>query len=766
MSFAERLTLFSFDHPRVVAGGALLVTLLAVLPFGHMRIDTDPENMLAPSQPDRVLYDRLKRDFGLHDMLVVGIIDERGIYRTEALERVARAIGAIEQIPGVIQDDVVSLTTTDHAKSVGRLVEIHPVMERVPRTQAEVDALKRDIAGNDFLNGKIVSTDGRAAAIYVPIRSKDQSFRIGAAIEAVMKRELLPGQRYHLAGLPVAEDTFGHEMFVQMAVVAPLAFLGILVLIYLLFRQAAFLLPVGLTALLSVIWTMGALIATGQTVHIMGSMIPIFLMPIAILDSIHILSELHDRSREAGSRRAGLLAGMKSLYRPMLFTSLTSAVGFASLGLANIPPVRVFGLFVAVGIMVAWALTHTLLPACFAWMPEPEPAPGRTGDEDVHPSVLDRTLRRIGRVAFGRARAVALVSLALALFGVGGVLRLKSDDNPVRWFQPGHRVRVADEEMNRRFGGTYMANLLLQGDGADAMKRPDVLRYLVRVQRRLESDPLVGKTSSVADIVRRINRVLHGDDPAYDRIPDSEEDIGQYLFLFQGSGDPAALDHLIDPDGRQANLWVQMRGGDNGDMEHVENLLAGFVSENPPPRGITLRWSGLNHINKVWQRLMVSGMLQAVLGSLVIVLALMIFEFRSWTMGILSMIPLSAAILLSYGLIGWVGKRYDMPIAVCSALSLGLGIDFAIHFLERFRTHWRRTRSVGETNAHMFGPAGRAIARNAIVVSVGFLPLAISSLTPYVTVGLFFATLMILSALATLFLMPAALRLLGPKVLA
>lgn len=764
MSPVERLTVLSFDHPKAVAGVTVLVTLLAALSFGHIRIDTDPENMLEPTQPDRVLYDRLKRDFGLHDVIVVGIIDERGIYRTEALEGVARAIGAIAQIRGVIQDDIVSLTTTDDAKSVGGLVEIHPVMEEIPQSVPELDALRRDIADNRFLNEKIVSADGKAAAIYVPIRAKDQSFRIAREMEEILECELIPGERYHVAGLPVAEDTFGHEMFVQMAVVAPLAFVGILALVYLLFRQASFLVPVGLTALLSVIWTMGALIASGQTVHIMSSMIPVFLMPIAILDSIHVLSEFFDRYRVTGNRRQSLREAMKFLYRPMLFTSVTSAVGFASLGLANIPPVRVFGLFVALGIMIAWVLTHTLVPAAFVLMSERRDAGAARGVSGS--SWIDRALGIVGRIAFGRARAVLLVSLGLVLFGIVGVLRLKSDDNPVRWFKPGHPVRVADDEMNRRFGGTYMANLLVEGDAPDAIKRPEVVRYLERIQHRLEAEPRVGKTSSVADIVKRINRVLHGGDPAYDRVPDSAEDVGQFLFIFQGSGDPAALDHLMDREGRQANVWVQMRGGNNRDMQRVEDLLGRFTRTDPPPRGITLRWSGLNHINKIWQGLMVTGMLSAVLGSFVVVLGLMILEFRSWALGFLSMVPLSVAILLSYGLIGWVGKNYDMPIAVCSSLSLGLAIDFAIHFLERSRAHWILSGDMAETNAHMFGPAGRAIARNAIVISVGFLPLAVSSLTPYLTVSLFFATLMILSSLATLFLLPAALRLLGARVLA
>jgi predicted RND superfamily exporter protein len=123
------------------------------------------------------------------------------------------------------------------------------------------------------------------------------------------------------------------------------------------------------------------------------------------------------------------------------------------------------------------------------------------------------------------------------------------------------------------------------------------------------------------------------------------------------------------------------------------------------------------------------------------------------------------AILFAYGLVGWVGKDFDMPIAVCSSIALGMGIDLAIHFLDRFREHYKAHRDLEESIRHMFGEPGRAIARNAIVITLGFLPLMAASLTPYVTVGAFFALLMVFSTLGTIYILPAALRVIGPRIL-
>ena len=288
---------------------------------------------------------------------------------------------------------------------------------------------------------------------------------------------------------------------------------------------------------------------------------------------------------------------------------------------------------------------------------------------------------------------------------------------------------------------------------------------MIACKKNLEADPIVGKTSSIADIVKRINLVLHDNDPVYDAVPESSEAIGQFLFLFQSSGDPNDLDNFIDRDQRQANIWIQMKGGDNRQMQGVEDRLDAFIKANPPPEGLALQLSGLTYINKVWQDLMVTGMLKAVLGSFIVVFLLMLLEFRSFTFGTLAMIPLSGSIILTYGLVGWIGLDYNMPIAVCAALTLGLGIDFAIHFLQRFKAHVIESRDVELTNRYMFGEPGRAIARNAIIITVGFLPLTLSTLSPYITVGLFFASLMLFCTLATLFMLPAALRFVGARII-
>jgi hypothetical protein len=738
----------------------LILTGLFLFQFPKANIDTDPENMLEANQPDRVFYDQIKKDFGIRDMIVLGITDEDGIFQLETLGKIARITDEILKIEGVIIEDLISFTTTDNVTSEGGLMKVRRIMETVPQTEEDVEAIKTNVYDNPLFVEKIVSRKGDAVALYIPIQQKDMSYRISKEIDSVVQRELGEGQNYYVAGLPVAEDTFGSEMFLQMGILAPLIGLVIFLLMFLLFRKISLIISPMIVAMFSVVWGMGALIGLGFTVHIMSSMIPIFLMPIAVLDSVHMLSEFYDRYPTLKDRKQTLLAVTEELFTPMFYTSITTAVGFASLTLADIPPVRIFGAFVAFGVMAAWFLTVTFIPASIMLIRE-EKLAAKVAKRESKPSALTRLLPAVGRVAFVRSKTVVFGAAALLAIGIWGLTKIEVNDNPVNWFKKDHKIRIADRVMNQHFGGTYMSYLTIAGQLPEDIKRPEVMAYISELQKYLEEKEVVGKTSSVADIVKRVERVLKGDDRVQGRIPESQDEIGQYLFIFLMSGDPNDLDNFVDYDYQKANIWVQMKQGDNRDMERVEQAVQQFFENNNVPEGIEIRWSGLTHINKVWQDLMVKGMLKAVLGGFAAVFILMLILFRSPGLAFISMMPLTFAIVLSYGLIGFIGKDYDMPIAVCSSLALGLSIDFAIHFIQRFRRKYQECGDLESTCKSIFQEPARAISRNAFVIIFGFMPLVFATLTPYITVGAFFVLLMTFSALTTLILLPALIRIVG-----
>jgi predicted RND superfamily exporter protein len=825
----------------------MVVLSLAMMP--NITIDTDPENMLSHDAPARVFHNQTKADFQMRDMIVVGLVSETTIFTPNLLKVVEQLSTKILQIEGVIEQDLLSLSVVDNITQEkisqettntgdNNGIRFEYLMKQAPSTLEGSLAVQQAVKRLPMLNNTLVSGDNRAIALYVPIQSKDMSYNIAEQIREISKSfppGLVADIDFHITGLPVAEDQFGYEMFVQMGVAAPLAGLAIFVLLWYFFRNFPLIIAPMIVAMATVIIIMGSLIGMGFTVHIMSSMIAIFLMPIAVVDSVHILSEFAEKYK-TGDNAGDVVKGvMKHLYTPMLYTSVTSAIGFYSLMLTPIPPVKVFGAFIGTGILLAFALTIIYIPAYISRL-KPETL------TKLHDAItrlekkgkLAKTLESLGGFATRKTKLILISFVALFLVSIEGISRIEINDNPVNWFKADHEIRIADKVLNEHFAGTYDAWLVFKNNSlesdvtvnafkevlasadknSNSAKRinafidnenasfinqnmlillddlsfsaaeneqvwleqlvnitdqafnrnkvfldPALLNWQSDFQQALLNTGLVGKSNGLADIVKTVNRELYSGKDKDFVIPKTSNGVAQTLLQYQSSHRPQDLWHFVTKDYQQSLLWLQMTSGDNQHTTKVVNWTENYIAKHPMPKDISYQWAGKSYLNIVWQDAMVSGMVDSLLSSFVIVFLMMVFLFRSLKYGILAMLPLTLTISMIYGLIGWIGKDYDMPIAVLSALTLGLSIDFAIHFLQRARELEKELGSLAQALAVMFQEPSRAITRNAIVIAIGFTPLLLSPLMPYITVGFFLASIMALSALVTLVLLPALMTL-------
>lgn len=837
MSLRDRLVSFSMDKPKYVFYLVLALVVLAAIQIPSIQVDTDPENMLPHDQVDRAYHDEVKARFALHDMIVVGVVNDqhaKGVYNTQTLGDLHTLSTEVQKMDGVVRQDLMALDTVDNITQEGPgSIRFEWMMKLAPKTESDVQRIEQAVARLPLLQNTLVADDGKAAAIYIPIVAKSESYRLSQEIQTVIDG-LDSQNEYYMAGLPVAEDTFGVEMFIQMAISAPLAGLMIFVLMWVFFRSFLLITAPMIVAMATVIITMGLLIGQGYTVHIMSSMIPIFLMPIAVVDSVHILSEFADRYRPGDKPRKALQEVLSHLFTPMLYTSVTSAVGFASLAFTPIPPVQIFGLHVAAGIMLAFILTIIFVPAYIISLSDKRLAALKDHNiEEDDNSRLGLMLAATGRFSLARAKGLVVGFVALIALSAYGVSQIQINDNPIRWFKDDHRLRVADVVMNSHFSGTYEAYLVLEKPDMAAERSaldivlkqqvadnvelvdvltpllamaedenfltytdnlitafdeasynqpekeqlwlalmaiaeeaqqnakyfltPEALAYLDALQKHLNDSEYVGKSNGLPTLLKTVYRELNGGATDHYRLPDTAAGAAQTILSYQSSHRPNDLWHMVTPDYRSTVLWLQLKSGDNQDMSKVIDLVNNYVDSNPLPEGVEANWAGLTYINVVWQDQMVNGMLNSLLSAFAMVLLMMVFLFRSVKIGLLSMLPLTVTILFIYGLIGLVGKDYDMPIAVLSALTLGLSVDFAIHFLERTRAIYRDTGDWPQTIAEVYKGPARAISRNAIVVAVGFTPLLFAPLVPYITVGFFLATIMAVSAVVTVILLPAVM---------
>ncbi|MDO8539683.1 MAG: MMPL family transporter [Opitutaceae bacterium] len=759
----------SVRFPKTVIAATLVVTAFFAWQIPKARIDTDPKHMLPDTSPVRVFNDEVERQFSLHpDTIVVGVVNERGLLNPESLRRVAEITDRIQALPGVITRDVLGLRTVDEVSVNGAVLGVHPLLSDVPANDAEIAALRKALFVNPLVVGRFISADATTTAIYVPIESTANGKEIADRIREILATYRGP-ERFYVAGDPVARDTFGAQMFRQMGVFSPIAGLVMCIILWLMFRSVTLIVANMGVAMLSIVWAMGAMIGGGYTVHIMSSMIPVFLMAIST-DTVHIFNEFCFRFAESRDKRTAVVETMRVVGRPVLLSDLTTAAAFVSLATGPIVPVKVFGIFVGVGTLAVLLMSFTVVPAVLMLMSERRVlalAAPQTGSSDS----ASRWLLALGRLGVRHSRSVLLVGLGLLVLAGAGMSRIRINNNLVSWFRAGSEIREADRVMNEKLGGTSTGYLVVRGAEADFVKQPATLRWIEALQRDLESDPLVGKTVSVADVVKRINRVLHGDQAQFDTIPDSAEVVAQQLFVFTMAVKPRDLDNLVDYPFQAANIILQFKSWDADVMRRAIARAEAFARAHPLP-GARVEPAGIANFNLVWNDEVLWGMLSGFLSSLVLVLVLLVFEYRSLRWGIVSFVPLLFTVALIYGTVGLVGKDFDMPISVLSTLSLGMAIDFAIHFVSRFRARMAEAgafRQVGDAPSEVVvdallwtaGRPGRGIIRNAVLFAAGFFVMLFASLTPYITVGAFMAAIMILSSLATLLFLPALVTVFG-----
>lgn len=762
---------FSVDHPKLVVVISILITMAFMTQFPKMRTDTNPKSMLPATSEVRVWNDEVEKTFSLYeDMIALGIVNEKGVLNTGTLGKIQRITDEILKLKGVAARDVSSFTTIDNVTVEDAALKVAPLMTKAPEDEKGLEYLRKMLYENPLFLNRIISKDGKTTAIYIPLEKGSNGKEIADSIREIVKKEK-GDEQYYVAGDPVARDTFGAEMFKLMALFAPVAGIVMLIVRYLMFRDFFLSITLMMDAMISIVWSMGLLIGLGFPIHIMSSMAPVFLMAIAT-DSMHIFNEFYFRYRETKDKKRAIIETMQAVSRPVRNTALATAAGFGVLLFMNIIPVKVFGGLVAFGTIALRILSFSFIPAMFTFVKD-EKLAKIAHSEDAEAGRSSGFLRGLAGFGTHHPKQTVLVGLILFVIAVIGLSKINVNNNLVEWFKKDSDVRVADTIMNKALGGTSLGYVVAIAKEDDYIKTPEAMRYIEGLQRHLEKLPVVGKTTSVVDYVKRINHVLHDDNPKYDAVPETKEMIGQYIFLFSMSAKPSDLDNVVDYPFKKANIWVQLKTWDANAMREVIKATEEYKKTYSTP--MEMKPAGIAYFNLVWNDEVLGDMLKGFALALVVVFGILAYDFRSLKWAIVGYAPLLFTVLLLYGVVGFVGKDFDMPISVLSCLSLGMAVDFAIHFVSRFRQRLSEVSSQNLsdpekpithhssliTDSLLWTAArpGKGIMRNAILFAASFAVMIFAPLTPYITVGAFIVSMMLLSAVMTLIYLPALITL-------
>ncbi|MFZ1548517.1 MAG: outer membrane lipoprotein-sorting protein [Candidatus Nitrotoga sp.] len=749
----------------VVITLTLLITIAAVIQAKNLSIIIDPNTMLPQSHPYVTTSNQVEKIFGSKYVVMVGITPKEGdIYQPVVLEKVQRMTAAFLQTPGVVKENLLSLASK-RAKNIAGTAEgldVKPLMSNVPTTVAQITELKKAIEKNPVYLNSIVSVDAKTTAILVEFKDGPGGFRaIMDKVETVVEHERDSRVEINVGGIPsfLARIEIYSE---RIGFLFPIAILVLSLVLFEAFRTKQGLILPLLTAGLAVAWGVGVMGASGIPMDVFNSATPILILAVATGHAVQLLKRYYEeffRLRETtdlSPKAANNQAVISSLIRVgpvMIAAGVVASLGFFSLVIFKISTVRTFGIFTGIGILAALILEMTFIPALRSILAPPRDIERKL---DQKGRIWDKVTNAIASWVTGTSRRRVYWGVFLfVIISLIGVSRVIVDNSTKSSFSPELIFETDDKALNDRLGGTNTMYLLIEGTSDDAIKNPKTLRAIEELQRFLEKQPYVGKTLSLADFVMRMNQAMHGDDPIFYKVPDSQELISQYLLLYSMSGEPGDFDTYVDYGYRSANLTVFLKTDSSAYIEKLIEKIHAFTALHFD-KNVHIGIGGSVPQGAALNQVMVYGKILNILQISVVVFIISSLIFRSFIAGMLVLLPLLVTVLANFGLMGWSGIPLNISTSLISAMAVGIGADYAIYLIYRLREELLMGTDEIKAVRKVIGTAGQAILFVAISVSAGYGVLLLSfGYNIHKWLAILIAEAMIMSSLSALLLIPA-----------
>ena len=739
-----------FKFPTINLILLLIITALFFMVMkSNSRMETDLDKYMPRNHPAFVYSDQAEAIFNIKGGIIIAIENKDGIFNTGTLQKIKDITRKLGKMKEIEKDDVTSLYTADNIIGTEDGMDVKAFYKKVPDSPEKLENLKQNVRNNEMVFGRLVSDDETVSVIIANIEddvfSQEFYHRILELTESYQGPEKL-----YVAGSPIVEGTMAYLGPKDMQKMVPMVILIITVVLLLVMRSFKNTLFTSLVVLFSTIWTFGLMAVLGVPIYAVSTMIPVMLIAIGVADGVHLYShlDLYLLENPGASKREAVADMLKGMWKPVMMTSVTTAVGFISLLTSEVYPIKYFGLFTAFGVMAAMLFSLFLIPSGILAFGLPK----RKTSIQTKRSNEDQLSYRFAGTIVKYKYLTPILTAVIIVVSLWGVNKVWINSSFLEKFEKDSDIVLTDKFINEHFGGTSMLNVIFEAAEPDKFKQPQILKAVSRLQDDVESLPLVGNSFSLADYLKRMNKVMHADDETYDIIPDSKELVAQYLLLYEMSGDPENLWKVVDYNYTKANLTFQIKS-DNSKV--IKDVIAQIESHRPELEALNVKinFAGSGYKALVFTDLILEGQIKSLLMSLGIIIVLLSLMFKKMSIGLIGSFPIILTTLISFGIMGLLNIPLSTTTALLSSIAVGIGIDYAVHFIERYKIYALQTSDKQKTIDLTMHHSGRAIIFNASVVITGFMVLLFSVFPPNRTLGALVSLNMFTSFLGTVTIM-------------
>src|SRR6056297_976129 len=729
--------------------------------YDKARIETNldkymPENHSAFEKSDQ--YEEL---FDIDDSIVVAIENKNGIYNETTFQQIVDVSKKLSKLEGIDGETIKSLATADNITASDFGLEVKQFFTEIPSTENEFKKLKQAVNDNEMISGRIVSKDNKVTLIQADlIEGGVDRIELYQAIQSNIA-DIGNETNIYIAGQPVIEGTLANLMPEDMKIMIPLVILIIAIVLLLTYKSfKSTLLTLGVV-LFSTIWSFGLMSALGIPIYAVSTMIPVMLIALGVADGIHLLSHLKDTMLDNPNLTnvEAINDMIKNMWKPVVMTSITTAVGFVSLLTSEVYAVKYFGIFTAFGVLAAMIFSLIFIPAGLKLFNIPN---FKKNKKEKSIKKNKSVFHKISDWVLDNKKKIIFVSIIIFIVGIIGAQSLWINSSFLSKFQDDEDIIVANNFINKHFGGTTNLNIIIKSEDKNALKNPEYLNDLWKLQNELEEMENVGDSLAITDFLRRINKVMNEDQEEYNRIPKTKELTAQYLLLYSMSGDPEDLNRVIDYDYRRANLQVNLKDDDARLITSVIDKIENYQQKTSLSE-LEIDYAGSAYTNRVFARLILEGQIKSLVLSIIIVIILLAFLFKSFRAGLLGSLPIIITAIVNFGIMGYLNIPLNTTTALISSIAVGMGIDYSIHLLSKYKNYGKQTMDPKTAAENTMKSSGKAIIFNAFVVITGFLVLHFSSFPPNRELGYLVSLSLFNSFVLTLTLVVALIDRYKPK---
>jgi predicted RND superfamily exporter protein len=773
MSVRQRITrvlmraeTWIFANPKIVLGLILLVTLVFATRLPGLRIYTDFSDLLPQNHPYIQTYNRIKENFGGANVIVMAIEVEQGtIFNNATLALVHGATQGVDNLPSVNHNLVSSLThrtarkvyLTQDGNFASESYYDAAKVARTPLTGAELEQLKKDVMANPQIYGLLVSPDLRSALIKAQLNEGGIDYPATfAALQKVRAEATKAGHNVYITGNPVLTGYVYTYLNQIVAILAcTLALLALLLTVH--FRRLyGIALPL-LGIALSSIWGLGFMTWLGFNLEPLSMPIPFLIAARATSHAVQLVARYYEELAVTHNGKQAARNALDALFRPGSLAIIVDAVGIAVMVFGAAPFNWKLGISAGFWAFSVIFTVHFMVPLALTVLPQPKSTENK--NQGMR-SLLGRAMASTGGTERG---AAAILALAVVLMLGGGVLAMRVQ---IGESEPGSPILNRDHDynrstaaINRLFPGSEELHIVARTAEPGGIRRPEVMRAIEEFQAQMLSDPALGGTKALPAVVRVVNRLTHNDDPRWRQVPDSAAEIGGLMFAYLASSPiPGALKEYVNADETEANMVFFYKDHSTDTVERAvatANRAAAAIMAGVP--GLTIELGGgIVGVTAAANDALHTDHMILVPAVMVLAFLLVMAYYQSFHAGWLMVLPMLFATVLTYAYMGWKGIGISVNTVPVIMVGVGVGIDYAVYFMDRIREEMGQVRDVRKAAINAVSTTGYAVSFTALTLIAGVIMwVFLSDLRFQSDAAVLLSFMLVVNAIGAILIVPA-----------